>query len=415
MARSKVSTRRLSGGLGRRLPNTDGVIGVISTGVAVGSGLTLGVIYPLNGIGDLEALGVDAAYDVTNTTLLHYHISEIFRINPSAEVHLMVLAQSTTLAAMVDVANTSNAKKLSKDLNGRIRILGVIRNPIVGYTPTLTTGLDADVLAAIPKAQALVDEEALAFRYLDTVVVEGRSYNGAASSAQDLRAITNVEAPGVCVPIFADNDVSLINALYAGHAAVGTMLGLISKAAVSQDPAELTDDFNIVDVAAGKFVNVGLSSGAKVNTLSDSSLTTLDGKGYIFAEPVAGISGIFINDSHCCVGADDDYAYIENNRTINKAINLSRIALLPMVKSRLMANEDTGLLSESSCGLLEDTAKDSLDGMKKDQDLSGGVDAWVDPTTDVLAGDDIEVELTFIPRPIGREIKVAVGFSNPNA
>lgn len=414
MARSKVSTRRLAGGLGRRLPNSDGIIGVVTTGVAVTSGLQLGTIYQLNGIADLEALLVDAAYDEDNSVLIHYQISEIFRINPSAEVHLLVLAQTVTLEDMVDVANTTYGKKLSKDLNGKIKLMGVIRNPASGYTPTLATGLDDDVIAAIPKAQALIDEEAAQFRYLH-IVLEGRSYNGAASSALNLRAITNVEAPGVSVPIFADNDVSGADALYAGHAAVGTMLGLLSKAAVSQDCAELIEDFNIVDVAAGKFVNVGLSSGAKVGTLTDASLTTLDTKGYIFAEPVPGIAGIYLNDSHCCIGVDDDYAYIENNRTINKAIDLARIALLPVVKGRLTANEETGLLSDSSRGSLEDIAKDAIDPMKTDGDISGGIDAWVDPTTDVLGGDDIEVQLTFIPRPIGRVIKVAVGFSNPNA
>lgn len=414
MARSKVTTRRLAGGLGRRLPNTDGIIGVITTGVAVSGGLQLGVIYPLNGITDLEALLVDAAYDTTNKTLIHYHISEIFRINPSAEVHLMVLAQTVTLANMVDVANTSNAKKLSKDLNGRIKLLGVIRNPATGYTPTLTSGLDADVLAAIPKAQTLIDEEAAQFRYLH-IVMEGRSFNGSAASAQDLRAISGVSAPGVSVPIFADKDVSGADALYNGHAAVGTMLGLLSKAAVSQDPGELITDFNIADVGAGKFVNVGLSNNGLVGALTDASLTTLDNKGYIFAEPVPGISGIYINDSHCCVAASSDYAYIENNRTINKAIDLARVALLPVVKSRMMADETTGLLSDSSRGSLEDIAKDAIDPMLTDGDLSGGIDAWVDPNTDVLGGDDIEVQLTFIPRPIGRVIKVAVGFSNPNA
>lgn len=312
---------------------------------------------------------------------------------------------------MLDIANVNNAKKLLKDQNGRIKLLGVIRNPDGAYTPTLTTGLDAEVIAAIPKAQQLIEQEAAEFRYC-SVVIEGRSYNGTAANALDLRTL---DAEGVSVVIGADNTISASNARYNGYAAVGDFLGMASKAAVSQNCGELIEDFNLVDAGNDLFTNVGLSSNAKIETIDEATLNTLDGKGYIFVERASGISGAWFNDTHTCIPITSDYFSLEANRTINKAINNARVALLPKVKGRLLADEATGLLSDSSRGNLEDVAKDSIDPMKTDGDISGGIDAWIDPLTDVLAGVNIEVQLTFIPRPIGRSISVAVGFSNPNA
>lgn len=408
MTRAKVTMTRLNGRLGRKATNLDGVIGIITTGVATGS-LTLGVIYPLTGIKDLEDLGVTAAYDTTNTTLIHHHISRLFFRNPSAEVHLMVLAQSVTLANMVDIANVNNAKKLLKDKNGRIKLLGVIRNPAAAYTPTLTTGLDADVITAVEKAKALVDEEAAEFRFVH-VVVEGRSFNGTAGSALDLRTKT---APGVSVVIGADKDISAGNVLFNGYAAVGDFLGILSKCAVSQNPGEVIDEFNVYDQANGYFTNVALSSNLALESYSDASLTTLDTKGYIFFDRIAGLSGAWANDSHTCEVISSDYAYIENNRTINKMIELARFAILPKVKARLTVDDTTGVLVDGERSNLEDICEHALEAMKTDGDLSGGIQAYINPDINLLGGDTLDVELTAIPKAIGRAITVYVGFNNP--
>ncbi|KAB2918690.1 MAG: hypothetical protein F9K23_00705 [Bacteroidetes bacterium] len=409
MGLNSVTVTRLQGGLGRRATNLDGVIGVITSGVAVSSTFVLGTIYPLKSIKDLEALGVDAAYDTTNATLIHHHISRIFFHNPNAEVHLMALAQTTTLAAMVDVANVSNAKKLLKDKNGRIKLLGVIRNPASGYTPTLSGGLDDDVIAAIPKAQALVEEEAGEYRYC-SVIVEGRSYNGTAAAATDLRTL---EAPGVSVVIGADKDVSGSNALYNGYAAVGDYLGMLSKAAVSQSPAEVIDDFDLQDTANSYWLNPGLSSNALISAQTKSTLDTLNDKGYIFAIPQAGLTGIWFNDTHTCEAIDNDYAYIEGNRTVDKAIQLARVKTLPRLNSRLLIDEETGQLTDAARTGIEENAKAAIEPMKTDGDISGGIDCFIDPEQNLLAGDALAMELTFTPVAIGRQIQISVGFNNP--
>jgi hypothetical protein len=52
--------------------------------------------------------------------------------------------------------------------------------------------------------------------------------------------------------------------------------------------------------------------------------------------------------------------------------------------------------------------------MVADGDISGGVDAYVDPAQDVLSTSKIEVLLTFVPVAINRKITLKIGFDNPN-
>jgi hypothetical protein len=62
---------------------------------------------------------------------------------------------------------------------------------------------------------------------------------------------------------------------------------------------------------------------------------------------------------------------------------------------------------------LETITKVSLDPMVASGDISGGVDAYINPEQNVLATSEFEVLLTFIPVAIGRRITLKVGFRNP--
>lgn len=407
MARSKVVVTRLQGRLGRRAANTDSVSGFVTNGVAVVGGLQLGTVYILRSLADLEALGVDAQYDDDNNTLLHHHVQRWYARNPQSEIHLMVLAKTVTLTQMLDKTN-NYAALISKNAKGRVKLIAAARNPADDYTATLEDGLDDDVLGAIAKAQELKVFEDSKGREV-SFVIEGREYNGTVGNATDLRTL---EAPGVSIVIAADNDVSKLKAIYDHYAAVGDFMGMLTKAAVSQNPGELIPDFNLEDVARGYFINPGLSSGLKISSYSDADLDTLDEKGYIFGETPDSFDGVFFNDSHCCVAINSDYAFIENNRTIDKMKRLARVAVLPRVKSRFLVDEATGELDPNAKANLEDTATEALEVMRTDGDLSGGIEAYI-PPINLLGGDPIEMEITGIPIAIGREIKVKVGFSNP--
>jgi len=409
--RPNVTVNKRNGALGRRNANTDGVCALITTGVAVaGAGkLALGTVYPMRSTRDAIALGVDAAYDTANKVLVYHHIDRFFLRNPNGTLYVLVAAQSNSLADLTDVTKNF-AKKVLRDLGGLVKFIGVTRNPAIGYTPTLATGLDADVIAAIPNAQAIYADEFAKFRYA-SFVIEGKSFNGTAAAALDLRGLA---APNVSVTIAQDTTIANLQPEYAGYASVGDVLGMISKAAVSQNIGEFTPDFNLNDAGRKLFLTAGLSSGLDVNSYGDADLDALDDKGYIFPQAVAGLDGFYLNDSHTASPlAENDYAYIENNRTIEKAIFLARQALLPRVKSRVKVDPDTGQLEPEDVKTLETIGNKSLAGMETDGDISGGIDCYVDPAQDVLSTSIIEVEISFTPVSIARQITLSIGFVNP--
>lgn len=411
MARPNVTVTKRNGALGRRNASTDGVCGFVTTGVAVaGTGnLELNKVYPMKSQRDANAIGLNEAYDTTNKVLVYHHIDRFFKRNPNGTLVVLVAAQTNTLSDLVDVAQNF-APKLLRDQKGLVKCLGVAINPDEDYEATLATGLDADVLLAVANAQALYNSEFGLFRYC-SFLVEGRSFNGTAAAAKDLRTL---DAPNVSVTIAADPAISGADALYNGYAAVGDVLGLISKAAVSQNIGELTSEFNLNDTGRKMFITAGLSSNLDINSYADADLDALNDKGYIFPTSIAGLNGFYLNDSPTCSQLqDNDYAYIENNRTVEKGIFLARQAILPFVKSRLLVDPDTGFLQDEDRKALEAIGIKALEVMQNDGDISGGIDCYIDPEQDILSTDLIQIEISFIPVSIARQISISIGFLNP--
>jgi hypothetical protein len=405
--RSKITVTKSNGNLGRRTPNADMVSALVMNGVATAS-YALGDIVEFRSAADAEALGLDAAYDAANNVLVHHHIERFFLRNASGILHVMLVDQAVTLTEMVD-KDEDYLAKLLRDKAGAVVQWAVALNPVIGYVPTLVTGLDEDVVDAIPKAQELINAEFEKFRYSDGII-EGRSFNGTTAAALDLRTL---EAENVSVVIASDPAIADDHAIKNGYAAVGDVLGLVSFAAVSQNIGEQSADFNLTNAAQNVFETAGLSSNKPLADYTDTDLDTLHDKGYIFADVNAGEVGFWLNDSSTCTGLDSDYAYLENNRTINKAIKQARAALNPRIKARIYVDPDTGKISATDAKSFESDVVAKLRPMKADGDISGGIDCYVDPEQNILATSEIKVEVTFVPVAIGRQIKLTIGFKNP--
>lgn len=409
MGRPKLITQKLNGGLGRRTPSATMITAAVMQVVAL-SGLVHNTIYELKSIEDAEALGLDVAYDTANKVLVYHHLSRFFFRNPSATLHFMPVAQTVTLEDMAD-KDEDYLAKIYKNLGGEIRQGFIALNPVDGYTPTIVGGLDGDVIAAVTKAQELAEAEFSKDRFAITFI-EGRAFTGTATAITDFRALATV-APDVAVVLGADNDISTADAAYAGYAAVGDVVGLVSKAAVSQNAGQLTEDFNLTDKASKIFINAGLSSGKHIDEYSDTDLDTLNDKGYIYGVGTAGVAGYHLVDMHTCDAVDSDYAYVENVRTINEMIRAGRTSLLPRMKGRLYVDPDTGKLAPSTTKEMELSTIASQNNLLADGDLSGGVDCYINPDQNILETSKLEVLLTAVPVAIGRLITLKIGFKNP--
>lgn len=396
-----------AGGLGRRQPSTDMVCGLICGGVNAVSGP--GVVarsYKLLSLSDAEALGFDAALDVSESILIHHHVSEFFRLNPDGELWLRLAPQGTSMEYMVDPART-HLKQLLIDANGAINVAGCVLNPAGSYSASLSGGLDGDVLDAIPMAQSLIDSEWALHRPL-RIVIEGRELNGTVSSATDLRTL---DCEGVSVVIAQDPSISALDSLYEPYAAVGTVLGAISRAKVNENIGWVAK-FNLSDAASGRFLSAGLSNNGLVSSLTSSQENYLNTAGYITVRTHAGRAGVYFNDSHTCTDISSDFAYIENGRVIDKATRLIRAALLPYLNSPLLVDGATGRLKLERVNELESVGRQALEVMANDQEISA-LDVFIDPAQDVLANSSLAVKIDIIPTGIARQISVTLGFVNP--
>lgn len=404
MALNDVKIVKKTGGLKRRSPSEDGISGLVMHGVAVAGKVVLGTSYQLKSVTDAEDLGLDAAYDTANDVLVHYHISEFFRMNPDGELWILVAAQATAFADLADPTKTFG-KKLLTDAGGTIRQLAIAFNPASGYVPTLLDGLDSQVFGAIAQAQLLAEEQQDIEHAPVVIIIEGREFNGTAAAAKDLRTL---DASNVSVMIGSDAAVA---ADFPKHAAVGTLLGAVSRAKVNES-VSYVQKFNAADINLDKFTGIALSSDLAVSSYSQSSLATLNDKGYIFLRNLTGISGAYFNDSPTCALVTDDFATIENNRTFNKAHRLIRTALLPRLGSPLLVDQDTGKLQPEVAKDFEALGRAALDDMSREQEVSG-FDVNVDENQDVLATSLLKVDFELTPTGTARTIEASIGFVNP--
>ncbi|MFH7005131.1 DUF2586 domain-containing protein [Flavobacterium bizetiae] len=426
-----VVITKLSGGLGRRNPEQDMVSGLLFDGVAT-TKLALNKIERLASLEDAEALGITADYDVNGQSAF-YQIQQFFRMNPSGDLYIM----ATTGTSYEEIAG--KAMDMQEKANGNIRQIAIIYSGATTFAQTQ---------AAILKAQTQAD---LAYKdYMPfEVILEGKGFtvNAASLAGSDAENVSVVVAMDVekafAQKLFRKDTLKLYNLAsneelvplegaldvynvrnaeglkkengaalefvfkdsYKNTAAVGLALGAISKAKVSENIAWI-EKFNLTGEG---FAKAGFVGGEEIKTLG--TLSELNEKRFIFARTHTGLPGVYFNDSSTCTTGTSDFAYVENNRTINKATRLLRAALLPKLASPVLVDID-GKLPQSVSKSFEGLCRSALEGMVANQEVSA-FDVYVDPKQNILATSELKVKAEITPIGTARKIMVDLGFKNP--
>ena len=382
--------------------NTLGVgdgISALIIGSPASSGLALGEVKELFTIKDAENIGITAQFDTDNSVMVHRHISEFYRnAGEGQQLFLMLVDQSKTMVEILEDTGNAYAKKLLSEAGAKVRQLAVAVNP-TGST-TYLNGLPDDVYNAVPKAQGLYDWADSHYMPLQ-ILLEGYDYGGDASSVADLRDIPNVDAHKVSVII--GQDWAFAEA-HSGnlqkYADVGTALGVLSKAAVNQNIADV-ESFNLTDATKDVWMVPGLSSHQKNSDVIDD-LQTLDTKGYIFGYEYEGLSGVRWNDDHTCtpiiVDADNNINEhtIAYGRTHDKARRLLRATLLPKVKTVQPVDPKTGKVPVGVVKYFENIGDSVFGDMEKRREISYGK-VTVDPNSDLVVEKVLKLSDEIIP------------------
>ena len=354
------------GSTGATSGNAENIEAIVAGGVTTAGYAAFGVSQKLTQASDADTLGFTAAYDSANKVLVRYHIDEFFTLNPNGVLWIMLVAQGTTLAAMCDKANAF-AQKLINDSGKTIKNFGVVLNPASGYTPTLTNGIDADVTAAVTKAQDLITTFAGLNVFIDMAVIEGRQLNGASGSYKDMRTMAS---PNVHVAVLQDADVAALDALFAKHAAVGTVLAGLGVRRVSEDlgsvnsvnnPNQGAASMPINDAASGRWLNPGISSGALMKNLTAADVQSLLDKGYIFADSYPEFDGVYFCKSSAATSLVSDFAYGVATRVWNKCARIAVKKLIPRTNGKVALTN--GKISATTASYWEQDVNNSRDGL----------------------------------------------------
>jgi hypothetical protein len=374
-----VVINKLSGGLGRRTPEQDMVSGLLFDGEPTDK-FDLAKVERLASLEDAEALGITADYDVEGQSV-YYQIQQFFRMNPSGDLYIM----GTTATSYEDVA--AKAMDMQEKANGNIRQIAIIYSGATTFAQTQT---------AVAKAQTQAN-----LAYTDympfEVILEGKGFN-----VEDATSLAGLNAENVSVVVAMDVEKA---EKYPNSAAVGLALGAISKAKVSENIAWI-EKFNLTGEG---FAKAGFVGGEEIKTLG--TLSDLNEKRYIFARTHTGLPGVYFNDSSTCTTGTSDFAYVENNRTINKATRLLRTALLPKLASPVLVDID-GKLPQSVSKSFEGLCRSALEAMVANQEVSD-FDVYVDPKQNILATSELKVKAEITPIGTARKIMVDLGFKNP--
>jgi hypothetical protein len=390
MALPNISIQLTNGALGLIAPGEDGVVGIVFNGIAA-SGLALGVSKQGFGLDDFEAVGIDAAYDTTNSVKVHRQIKEFYdSAGDGAELWVMLVSQATNTQTILDKTQAF-AKKLLDDAQGRIKLLGVGRNPAGGYSPNTTANqVDVDVINALTTGQALADDMQAAFRPV-SIVIEGYAYTGTTSTLADLKTQTK------------KNMSVLIGDTETGaRAAIGLLLGRLAKVPVMRNPGRVKD-LSLPITAA--FL------GAAAFETVESSATAIHDKGFITLRKYTGKAGYYFSDDPTAVAATDDYSSLARVRVINKAIRIAYATYVEEILDEVEIDPATGFIAAVKAkyyqSLIERAVNTAMAG-----EISGFT-AFVDPTQNVLSTNKICVEARIVPVGYAKEIEVQLGFSNP--
>ena len=399
-----VIINKVNGGLVRESGASDRVILLVCAGKAV-AGLPNYSPVALDSIEALEQMGVTSATDIADKELLHYHCEEVFRLSPEREMYLITVPAASKVSELMTSDNFLSAVRAVEGVN-TIGLAGM--------------AADESIETAVKAVQAMVDAMREDHHYIDCVILEGlSSYLPTIAGATDLRSL---ECENVSVVVAQDKDVADKDAAFSGHAAVGAALGMLSVRYVHENmgsvdienhprTAKGTPDYSMMDKTTGKWVNVSLSNGNLLTSVSRSDQKTLNEKGYIYAGTFEGYTGVFFSNSHTCTEKTSDYAYIEFNSVWNKAAKIIRNTLIPRVRGIVKADPSTGYIATETISYWDSLIRKALDGMVASDDISG-YDIYINPSQKAVSDKPFQVQAKMVANGVVHAFEIDLGFTN---
>ena len=381
---------RENGNVPKTLPGEDHITGLVFYMAAgdIPDAFRTERVQALSTIDVAEAAGITADAASWAVKVLHYHLSELYRLNPAVSLYVGIFEKPQGAQTFAELKTVQNYAA------GRIRQIGVW----CGDTP-----LSAEALTTLQGiADVLADEEAeLSIVYAPKVSsVKQQAVNLAGANQSRVSVVIGQAGSGTGAELYKDKG----NAAKASVSGLGVVLGLLSRAKVHQCIAWIKEFPTGVSLPA-------FGDGTLVRDVDKALIETLDTTGrYLFFVTHTGQAGSYMNDSHTMDSGISDYATIESVRTMDKAVRGIRTYVKPELGGNVYVDPTTGKLASYTVAHLETVANQALEAMERDGELSG-YKVEVDPAQDVASTGLVEFVIKNVAVPVMRHVRIKIGFA----
>jgi len=367
--------------------------------------------------------------------IMHYHISEYFRMHPTGVLWVAIYAQGTydgtEIKTVTDFAEgkirqsavyVSHESFASSQLTASQTVLDTVATEHAPQNIVFHSDMTSSTLATLPNLTTLSNERVSMMigedgdwhqsAYSNTAsYLQGSkvTFQGAAYVA---KTATTGNAPWDGTKwTFISYNLNTINGFTIGT--TGVALGVISASTVNQSISEV-GAFNLV-------TGTGLSEPAfATGDLYQNQTTALKDQlqdyHYTYIRNHRGQDGTYFNDSRTAITESNDFSTIENNRTTDKVQRGIRSNNLPNLSRRLYLNTSTGTLSEDTIQVFKSATVEVLLQMQADGEISGsetnkGFEVSINPEQKVLETSEIKIGVKYVPTGIARNISFTIGLA----
>ncbi len=384
-----VNIQRASGQLQRFEPTEDAVILLLASGTAT-SNVPLLTNKQIFSFDELDMLGITAA----NNPVVFRDVQDFYKMTgPGAELNIMLISDTTTLADICDPTKDF-AKKMLNDVDGRGVVLLVnIKRP-VEYTATITNGLDADVWAGVTNLDLLAKQfQADNAPFLGVLPALGFTKAGAAAiPLRSTKTNENVAINAACE--FGD-----------GHISMGVLAAWIANHQVHQ---------NIGRVASGSVVSSAFYPDATKATDMRYQWKQLNDKGILQFVKERNKAGYFYYDDPTMTAQSGDYSSMSWNRVINKVHRIVASKFTDLLKEDVDINPLTGKPDSTLLSDWEGMAEKEIRSQMIDVPLTkkkeiSGISVLIDPNSDIL-NDQIDATINVVRQGQVKTFNVKIGY-----
>lgn len=401
MGLADVNITLTDGGLGKQAAGRDYVSALFSAQPLADDGNPFpSGIRRYRSLAQAEAEGFDTIYASEQNNMLHYHISEYFRLKPNGELWVWI---NETDTAMTPAEIATALLQMQREANGDIRQFAL--------HAAATPATFAALLAGLQPAFSIMEGE----KNPAVCLIEVKNiWNGTAFAAMPDR----LDAYKYFTPIVSyDGSDGGLGGYYDRNAStsgvaggdIGTALGTLSAATVSTNIGHV-GSFQLSDGV--RFVRPGFTGAKNLSEVSRATLDDLDDAGLVFAVSRPNVPGAYWNFDHTYATETSDYNRLALVRVAQKALREVYAALVKDVNAKVSTERGTGKLSPGYIAHLKATATIALKAMDDSGDIEDeGYGMLIDPDQNVQGTNRIDMAIKIIPYGTSKEINVMLGFT----